>query len=81
MSEQLEESWYHECTNPECGIMMTVAFEREDGERQPMPAPKSKGEFDRCPICKGEWGEWIAGDAPTDNDDEEADPFDDEDWN
>ena len=66
MTEQLAESWHHECLNPECGIMMTVAFEREGGGREPMPAPSATTP---CPICGGEWGPWIAGDAPEYEDD------------
>ena len=66
--QQLEESWHHECTG--CGIMMTVAFELEDGTRKPMPAPEKKT-GDKCILCGSPWSDWIAGDAPTDNDDEE----------
>lgn len=72
---RLETHWHHECTNPECGIMMTFSFERENGgEPVPMPAPKSDGEFSECPICKQAWGPWKPGPAP------ELEPEDDLDY-
>jgi len=64
MTEQVATAWHHICTNPDCGIQMTVAFESGD-VRQSVPKPREPDTG--CMICGSPWGPWLAGDAPEDD--------------
>lgn len=67
MTDQLNTHWHHECTD--CGVFLSVSFQREDdGEYEPMPMPKD--DPNGCPLCHAPWGPWVAGPAPTEDEEE-----------
>lgn len=66
----LDTHWHRQCadTSPEtCGVQVTASFEI-DGIAQYRPAPD--GEDELCFLCGSAWGPWIAGPAPSDEEQE-----------